>query len=730
MTIPSMEEVRGWGVDQVQEYLKQAGLGDCCDILLRKQVDGLALLGMNDAVLQMWSRDMKIMQIKKLSKLVSQLTSTTMQVSKVSYSPAVPRQRRHMSGSVGGSSENEWGSDFEDSSDSKTQTTQNQTRPVTGRKVTPIQNKIQNSKVSLNQVPKPYKPPPSSIQKVETIKTEAAFPEYSNVKKASLALNKSTISSKISTLEKKALPIEKINTGNLGNTKVSRNDGSPKSTPRPKTLAENIDNTSSSVERTTNATTSTAKTRFAKHSNNPLETSKSNLSYKNPKPKSNAAKTSPDATKNLAIPSSPEVLRSIMKNHVKNTNISKSLPEHVKNKKPNIPIKNLVVKSTVDNICSNSMEKNAKKNYMNGKESLAKGEKKNGQVFDISNNVPKKLPNEHAMKPPLDSVGIADGEHSVSIADGEHSLSIADGEHSVSIADGEHTVSIADDEHSVQPAMIVLVDRTNQNKDYHGGVTQSEIMSKTSEKSVTKDVSEEAGRRIVKYVKTSNNFVKNNTEYATVKTEKISTTAKTSWQPSSHPGSRYLERALPLPPSEETNNGHPHTNIVSPPPPATSMPLLSTPSPHNIWTPPSPRQGIKQGNTSLHSTVKEEDLLSYSPESNPLSLSPWYQAIDRKTAEHLLKQLSKDGGFVVRDSKHGGKDSPYTLTVYNNNKVFNINIRTRSDGKISLGKEKIDEQVYPSIRNMVEHHTIQPLKLTAGDTGTQHSSTTLNCWPE
>merc|ERR1712142_1260954 len=217
-------------------------------------------------------------------------------------------------------------------------------------------------------------------------------------------------------------------------------------------------------------------------------------------------------------------------------------------------------------------------------------------------------------------------------------VGIADGEHSVSIADGEHTVSIADDEHSVQPAMIVLVDRTNQNKDYHGGVTQSEIMSKTSEKSVTKDVSEEAGRKIVKYVKTSNNFVKNNTEYATVKTEKISTTAKTSWQPSSHPGSRYLERALPLPPSEETNNGHPHTNIVSPPPPATSMPLLSTPSPHNIWTPPSPRQGIKQGNTSLHSTVKEEDLLSYSPESNPLSLSPWYQAIDRKTAEHLLKQ--------------------------------------------------------------------------------------------
>ena len=96
----------------------QAGLSDCCDIMLRKQVDGLALVvsscwkgrevytsedtgttfywyqeeldshqwglltctspteckyltwlpdclqGMNDAVLQMWSREMKIMQIK------------------------------------------------------------------------------------------------------------------------------------------------------------------------------------------------------------------------------------------------------------------------------------------------------------------------------------------------------------------------------------------------------------------------------------------------------------------------------------------------------------------------------------------------------------------------------------------------------------------------------------------------------------------------------------------
>ena len=55
--------------------------------------------------------------------------------------------------------------------------------------------------------------------------------------------------------------------------------------------------------------------------------------------------------------------------------------------------------------------------------------------------------------------------------------------------------------------------------------------------------------------------------------------------------------------------------------------------------------------------------------------------------------VNRDGGFVVRDSKHGGADSPYTLTMHNKNKVFNINIRIRPDGKIALGKEKLEENV-------------------------------------
>ena len=55
--------------------------------------------------------------------------------------------------------------------------------------------------------------------------------------------------------------------------------------------------------------------------------------------------------------------------------------------------------------------------------------------------------------------------------------------------------------------------------------------------------------------------------------------------------------------------------------------------------------------------------------------------------------MNKNGGFIVRDSIHGGAESPFTLTVLNEGKVFNINIRVKEDGQVALGKEKLDENV-------------------------------------
>jgi len=773
MTIPSMEEVRGWGVDQVQDYLKQAGLGDCCDILLRKQVDGLALLGMNDAVLQMWSRDMKIMQIKKLSKLVSQLTSTTMPVTRINYSPAVPRQRRNISGSVGGSSENEWGSDFEDSSDTRTTTRQDMTGPgsATRRKVTADQSRLKSSKVSLNQVPKPYKPPPKSSQRIESV---PASPEYSNVKKASLALKKSTISTKISTLEEKSSAVEKQTNGSAGKAgkaktfnKGEHSKNSPISTNRDiklessRKLEERVESSSVKNEKR------------LKTLNTTVDKSKSVLCAKNQK--ANVANSSTNIKKKSESVNSPEVPTNNAKNSVENANISKSAPEHVNHIKPYIPPKKLAVKSTVANNSSNGLEKNAKQDKVNGKESRANLEKQEEKVINklnsrsqLSKQVNK--PQEYCVSRPdqpslhCDKTTTMPSQNkSLDIGDDEEYYEIPEypqtkinveyepglyeefnykektnllkknfkyldilGDNGTSPISDNKEVIVDEDDNEYEP-----IDRM----DFHGGVKQSEIMSKETGKSDT-DISEAAGRRIVKYVKTSNNFVKNNIEYATVKTEKISTISQSSGQLSSHckiPGSKYLERALPQPPPEENSHARPSTKAAHSTTPAQSMSPQATPSPHTIWTPPSQRLPVKQASISLHNSINEVDLgssiWSSSSDGCSLSLYPWYQAIDRRRAEELLKQLHKDGGFVVRDSKHGGQDSPYTLTVYNNNKVFNINIRTRPDGKIALGKEKVDEQAYPSIENMVEHHTNQPIKLTAGDTGTQHSSTTLNYWP-
>ena len=52
----------------------------------------------------------------------------------------------------------------------------------------------------------------------------------------------------------------------------------------------------------------------------------------------------------------------------------------------------------------------------------------------------------------------------------------------------------------------------------------------------------------------------------------------------------------------------------------------------------------------------------------------------------------------MRDSKHGGVDSPYTLTVLNEGRVFNINIRVKQDGHMALGKEKCDEIVSGTVK--------------------------------
>ncbi|XP_051944997.1 lymphocyte cytosolic protein 2 isoform X2 [Xyrauchen texanus] len=54
----------------------------------------------------------------------------------------------------------------------------------------------------------------------------------------------------------------------------------------------------------------------------------------------------------------------------------------------------------------------------------------------------------------------------------------------------------------------------------------------------------------------------------------------------------------------------------------------------------------------------------------------WYVGqMKRGESEFSLRQVNKDGTFLVRDSSKGGIDQPYTLMVLHQQKVYNIQIR-------------------------------------------------------
>ena len=91
---------------------------------------------------------------------------------------------------------------------------------------------------------------------------------------------------------------------------------------------------------------------------------------------------------------------------------------------------------------------------------------------------------------------------------------------------------------------------------------------------------------------------------------------------------------------------------------------------------------------------------------------PWYKKIDRKKGEEILRNgmwrifflhrlhfpttsfviSGIDGYFLVRPSSNAG--TYLTLTLWYNNRTYNIPIRKRKDGKFALGTPKTNEQVH------------------------------------
>ncbi|XP_026285470.1 B-cell linker protein isoform X2 [Frankliniella occidentalis] len=131
------------------------------------------------------------------------------------------------------------------------------------------------------------------------------------------------------------------------------------------------------------------------------------------------------------------------------------------------------------------------------------------------------------------------------------------------------------------------------------------------------------------------------------------------------------------------------SQVSDPRPPVPNRPLPPTPRPHpeTNSSPETSKGGLCISN---------------------LEHQPWFQNVDRKQAEELIKN-GIDGYFLIRPSSQS--QNPLTLTLWFNNRVYNISVRQRKDGRIALGFEKPDEQSFSSIEEMVINYQSENLLL-------------------
>merc|ERR1711974_295625 len=225
----------------------------------------------------------------------------------------------------------------------------------------------------------------------------------------------------------------------------------------------------------------------------------------------------------------------------------------------------------------------------------------------------------------------------------------------------------------------------------------------------------------------SNGLMKNNFSYATVMT--MSSEDKKTSNPPRPPttgetfGMKFRDRELPAPPLENNPQSSMQSTKKTSVETTRKTLLETTTSKTSLETVKKEEVGLPQ--MSPHFLLANGRL----PSCLEVSGEPWYKPVDRKTAEEMVKKVGENGCFLVRDSRHGGVDSPLTLTLFNNDKVFNISIRLRPDGKVALGKEKPDELGYTSVVAMVADHKIESLALTAGSSQQEHSKARLTKWP-
>ncbi|XP_015239514.1 PREDICTED: lymphocyte cytosolic protein 2 [Cyprinodon variegatus] len=89
----------------------------------------------------------------------------------------------------------------------------------------------------------------------------------------------------------------------------------------------------------------------------------------------------------------------------------------------------------------------------------------------------------------------------------------------------------------------------------------------------------------------------------------------------------------------------------------------------------------------------------------------WYVGkVTRGQAEGCLKRVYKDGAYLVRDSTKQLPNQPFTLMVFYQDKVYNIQIRQQNQ-QFQLGTGLKAQEFFPSVCDIINHYSHSPLVL-------------------
>ncbi|XP_071170079.1 lymphocyte cytosolic protein 2-like isoform X35 [Mytilus edulis] len=100
-----------------------------------------------------------------------------------------------------------------------------------------------------------------------------------------------------------------------------------------------------------------------------------------------------------------------------------------------------------------------------------------------------------------------------------------------------------------------------------------------------------------------------------------------------------------------------------------------------------------------------------------LEEQPWYHGeVDRNIADNKLLGIGTNGCYLIRKSKKGGETKPYTLAIFYESQVFNLNIRKKPNHQYALGMAKPGEQEFSNLMDLVTFFQGHRLILAKGQT--------------